>query len=192
MQPCWDPNPGNRLGFAALCDALVDLGAVTQDDEGDYDDTSNAYVVNAPTTSFDHENESNSLWAKCFTPENRPLLSPSVYHVHSVLAPATFEAVKAPWTDYRGRTLDPPTLATIGHMVAAVGKPMGLNVTCPRDGKLGCAYVDTLKRRDDVGRANALLSYTWGYKILSVASALQRWAIHAERNPKRTYIWVCR
>jgi hypothetical protein len=45
--------------------------------------------------------------------------------------------------------------------------------------------------RDDVGRAVALLSYTWSYRIYSVGSALSHWAEQSERDPKRCYIWIC-
>lgn len=74
-----------------------------------------------------------------------------------------------------GRTVDPPQSATISHTVEAVVQPAGKNVVCRRDGKKGCGYVDTLSLQDDVGRAVSLLSYTWGYKVLSVGNALQRW-----------------
>jgi hypothetical protein len=32
---------------------------------------------------------------------------------------------------------------------------------------------------------------TWGYKVLSVAQALSRWATRVGRDPKRAYIWIC-
>ena len=32
---------------------------------------------------------------------------------------------------------------------------------------------------------------SWSYKVASVASALARWAEQNNRNPKRTYIWIC-
>jgi len=31
----------------------------------------------------------------------------------------------------------------------------------------------------------------WDYKVQSVADVLRRWAAHTDRDPKRTYIWVC-
>ena len=62
---------------------------------------------------------------------------------------------------------------------------------CPRDGKIGCAYVDTLTNLDDVGRADALLSYSWGYLITEVSAALSAWTERAGRDPKRTHIWIC-
>jgi hypothetical protein len=32
---------------------------------------------------------------------------------------------------------------------------------------------------------------SWSYKVASVASALGRWAEQNDRNPKRTYVWIC-
>ena len=55
--------------------------------------------------------------------------------------------------------------AKIYHMVNAYAKPAGKDVTCPRDKNVGAAYVDTLNGDDNVGLANALLSYSWGYKV---------------------------
>ena len=62
-----------------------------------------------------------------------------------------------------------PSDAKIYHMVQAYGKPAGLIVKCPRDGKRGAAYVDTLTGKDNVGIADALLSYSWGYKVRVVS-----------------------
>ena len=56
---------------------------------------------------------------------------------------------------------------------------------------MGCAYVDILSREDDCGLANALLSYSWGYLVEEVATALSAWTERAGRDPKRTRIWIC-
>ena len=56
---------------------------------------------------------------------------------------------------------------------------------------MGCAYVDTLSSEDDVGRARALLSYSWGYLVAEVSAALSAWCDRHERDPKRTPIWIC-
>lgn len=32
---------------------------------------------------------------------------------------------------------------------------------------------------------------SWGYKMQSVANALSRWTERTNRDPKRTYIWIC-
>ncbi len=69
--------------------------------------------------------------------------------------------------------------------------PASADTVCPRDGEMGCAYVDTLSSEDDVGRARALLSYSWGYLVAEVSAALSAWTERTERHPKRTYIWIC-
>jgi hypothetical protein len=70
-------------------------------------------------------------------------------------------------------------------------KPASADTICPRDGQTGCAYVDTLVGEDDIGRADALLSYSWGYLVAEVSAALSGWADRTDRDPKRTYIWIC-
>ena len=50
---------------------------------------------------------------------------------------------------------------------------------------------DVLGDLNDVGSATALLSYTWGYRIVSVTDALERWADAAGRTYRDTYVWIC-
>lgn len=149
MLPCWLPVAKQRPGFQPLCDILVTLGATPAFDA----DT----VDGAPTTAFVEETQSESDWATGQLLENRPLLGISVFHI-SQLATRVVEAVAAPWRDYRGSMVEPPSAATIAHTVHAVAKPAGAGIVCPRDGQLGCAYVDTLSDRNNVGKATALLS----------------------------------
>merc|ERR1719473_2490316 len=79
---------------------------------------------------------------------------------------------------------------TIWHMVHAYAKPAAATMLCPRDGRTGCAYVDTLDG-EHVGMATALLSYSWGYKVTDVADALSLWTANEDRDPKTTSIWIC-
>ena len=88
---------------------------------------------------------------------------PSVHHLCTDFIKNTLKAVSHQMASMQGIT--DPAEAKIYHMVQAYGKPSGLPVTCPRDGKSGAAYVDTLSGADNVGIANALLSYSWGYKV---------------------------
>ena len=81
--------------------------------------------------------------------------------------------------------------ASIWNMVHAYAKPCSAETQCPRDGETGCAYVDTLAHADDVGKADALLSYSWGYVVVEVSAALSAWAERTDRDPKRTRIWIC-
>ncbi len=78
----------------------------------------------------------------------------------------------------------------------------GINIICPRDGKLGAAYVDCLPHhhnhdddddvvQDHVGRANLMLSYTWGNTYKDILDVLSFYCQRHNRNPKRTYVWIC-
>lgn len=179
MLACWRTDPVNRPGFSQLSDILEDLGASKSDAE----------AGKSATLMKQQSEDDAGTWELGL--KDRRLIGPSIYHVDQVLAPAVIQCVQPPWKDSNGRLVEPPSSATIAHTVHAVVKPKSKNVPCPRDGQRGCAYVDTLSAQDDVGRATALLSYTWGYKVASVGSALQRWAEQESRNPKRTYIWIC-
>jgi hypothetical protein len=147
MQPCWRPVAKRRPGYQQLRDVLVDLGATPAEDVGPSD--------GVPTECFVEETQSGREWKASLT--NRPLLGISVHRM-TRLASEVVTAVAPPWKDSRGNAVNPPTVATISHMVLAVAKPQSVDTPCPRDGQLGCAYVDTLSMRDDVGKATALLS----------------------------------
>ena len=56
------------------------------------------------------------------------------------------------------------TIYDIEHLQGPPGvvRQRGANKTCPKDGKLGAAYVDCLSGVDHVGKANFMLSYSWG------------------------------
>lgn len=67
----------------------------------------------------------------------------------------------------------------------------GENVVCPRDGRLGAAYVDCLQGEDNVGTANVMISYGWGNEIGDIAFTLNDHCRSNGIDPKRTYIWIC-
>ena len=93
---------------------------------------------------------------------------PSIHHLENVLIPKAVKAVAATLDNYYW--LDDPNEATIYEVVESFAKPIGVKKTCPRDGKPSCAYVDTLRGADNVGMANALLSYSWRYKVRRMIS----------------------
>ena len=120
-----------------------------------------------------------------------------MHHLASALVPGTAAAIVIIKRD-KGHSLQPaydlmddPGQASIWHMVHAFAKPCSASQICPRDGKVGSAYVDTLVSEDDLGHATALLSYAWGYQVVEVSAALSAWTVRAERDPKRTRIWIC-
>jgi len=67
----------------------------------------------------------------------------------------------------------------------------GAQHTCTRDGRLGATYVDSIQGEDFVGAANVMLSYCWSYKIKDIVKTLEDKCEADERDPKRTYIWIC-
>jgi len=67
----------------------------------------------------------------------------------------------------------------------------GASVFCPRDKKIGAAYVDCLKGIDNVGPANRMLSYVWGYTVGSIIDSLETYCHQTGLDTKKTYIWIC-
>lgn len=67
----------------------------------------------------------------------------------------------------------------------------GKGVTCPRDGRIGAAYVDCLEGEDNVGPANLMLSYGWANTVDTITSTLHDHCISKNLNPKHTYVWIC-
>ena len=59
----------------------------------------------------------------------------------------------------------------------------GAQQICPRDGKLGAAYVDSMKGEDFVGSANVMLSYCWSYRIKDIVKTLEEKCEADERDP---------
>ena len=49
----------------------------------------------------------------------------------------------------------------------------GATILCPRDNKIGAAYVDCLKGKDNVGPANRMLSYVWAYTVGDIVTCLE-------------------
>ena len=138
---------------------------------------------------------------------DRKLLGPSVHHLSTTLLSNTVAAVtrirlgKGHYAQKSfGALLDPGDV-NIWQTVHSYVLVTTADLVCPRDGELGAAYVDYLAHSltgcqagddsDEVGLATALLSYSWGNKLRSVTSALTEWVIGNQRDPTRTYIWIC-
>lgn len=77
------------------------------------------------------------------------------------------------------------------HKDMGVIRRQSADNTCPIDGKLGSAYVHTLKERDLVGPATLMLSYTWGYEIGQIIDTLNHYCTSNGLDTKRTYVWIC-
>ena len=66
----------------------------------------------------------------------------------------------------------------------------GANVTCPRDGRDGTAYCDAIDSCD-VGKAQYMLSYTWGYTIGDIVESLSAYCEQNNLDQRRTFVWIC-
>ena len=66
----------------------------------------------------------------------------------------------------------------------------GHYIICPRDGKLGAAYVDSIDPKY-VGPANVMLSYSWGYAIQDVVKSLVAKCQRDEKDPNEIFCWIC-
>eukprot|EP00557_Chaetoceros_sp_GSL56_P001646 CAMPEP_0176503402 /NCGR_PEP_ID=MMETSP0200_2-20121128/15343_1 /TAXON_ID=947934 /ORGANISM="Chaetoceros sp., Strain GSL56" /LENGTH=762 /DNA_ID=CAMNT_0017902689 /DNA_START=2361 /DNA_END=4649 /DNA_ORIENTATION=- len=92
-------------------------------------------------------------------------------------------------TTNSGKNLSPSP--NIYDIVDCVIKEKGRNVTCPRDGRLGAAYVDCLYGEDHVGKANVMISYGWGNKVEEICAVLVKYCNEHKLDMKRTYVWIC-
>jgi len=67
---------------------------------------------------------------------------------------------------------------------------LGWERTCPRDGKQGCAFVDTLPPHHR-GRCTHFLSWTWAYSVGTLQDALGKWVTTSGKDPQSTFLFCC-
>ncbi|CAJ1442710.1 unnamed protein product [Effrenium voratum] len=68
--------------------------------------------------------------------------------------------------------------------------PIGKNIPCPRDARLGCALVDALPRH--VRRQSThYLSWTWKYTVGTVQDALSSWLEDTGLLPEDIFLYMC-
>ena len=113
--------------------------------------SSSNLVTPTPTTTKTTKTKTTKLTQKEI--DYYDFLAPSVYHLQSTF----LTQIK----DEQGLSIDDATLYDIEDL-RNVDKPglirkKGLDVECPIDGNLGCAYVHTLKGDDHVGSATHML-----------------------------------
>ena len=68
--------------------------------------------------------------------------------------------------------------------------PIGKNIPCPRDGRLGCALVDTLPRHHR-RQCTHYLSWTWKYPVATVTDALEFWLEETHAEPQSVFLYMC-
>lgn len=61
---------------------------------------------------------------------------------------------------------------------------------CPRDGRRGAALVDVAPD-PDAGRADIMLSYTWGYRVVDLARSLLAYCRARCSDPRVVRVWAC-
>jgi hypothetical protein len=67
---------------------------------------------------------------------------------------------------------------------------IGCDKICPRDGRRGCALVDSLPRHYR-GKCTHFLSWTWSSKLSTVREALGRWADRSGSDPAEVVFFMC-
>lgn len=185
MLPCWVRNPADRIGFTELYYTALSLGGVG----GGPDDifsgrrgSNHTGSCHSPSIHQPEVEKSNDIL----------LRGVSVGHLAGDFVASVRQAVLPPYVNRTGHKLESPDDAVITDAVAAFAKPKGLDVVCPRDGLVGAAYVDLLTIGEQAGPADALLSYTWQYKLSTVVDALSSWAKNFRKEDwERTFVWIC-
>lgn len=105
--------------------------------------------------------------------------APSVHHLENKLL-ATM------------RTVGFDKYAKVYEIEAKVIRAQGEKTVCPRDSKPGAAYVDSIgTRREDVGLAEFMLSYSWGYKVGDVVDTLTSFCSSRGNRLDSSYVWMC-
>ena len=195
MLPCWAAVPEARPSFAELYSELVHQGAI-EDEEAVAETTRSQASICRPSAVVIMDSSAPQQGPSL---AERKLNGPTVHYLCNKLLDATVTAA-AEWIVAANLGLEvhqplgceeAPEAATISDMVLTLVKPKSIGRICPRDGETGVAFVDLLDHPDDVGKAKALLSYTWRYALRDVCSALSAWATSEHRTPKQTPIWIC-
>lgn len=193
IKPCWVKAPEERPSFEKLSSLYCNITHRQSTISTSGENSAGMLIASSPSreTTIDDEAHKRRVTtgsiAGLMTLKQRSMLGPSVSHMSRVVLTGTIAGCRKRGTTF----IDVPDEATIWHMVQVFAKPTSEATTCPRDGKRGAAYVDTLTSLSEVGRANALLSYSWGYKVTDVVDALEGWVTGSSRDSRRTRIWIC-
>lgn len=69
-------------------------------------------------------------------------------------------------------------------------RQLGKNTVCPRDQRMGAAYVDVATDAN-AGTANFMLSYTWGYRVHDIVASLVSFCERTGRRTEDVRVWIC-
>ena len=76
------------------------------------------------------------------------------------------------------------------YQVEPLIRSRGETTRCPRDGKLGCAYVNAIGN-GAAGPADFILSYTWGYSIVDIVAVIVAYCEREALEQASTHVWIC-
>merc|ERR1712190_279130 len=86
--------------------------------------------------------------------------------------------------------LENPNFYTIAEILCYGPRARGFGKMCPRDGRLGCSFVDALPSKD-AQRATHYLSWCWQYSLDDFTSSISIWLQRCEQDAFAVHIWVC-
>lgn len=188
MLPCFERDVEKRVKMSAVHKLLAKMGGHDSSvsivtDKGNRRQGATSQSGSTPMSSSSASGNSKSTSQPHDSDLNMDGIS--VHHLVNVLASATSKGLDKKMAAEGDKFLSDKDDASVWHMVQAY--------VMPATAKEKCAYVEWLPQfgADHVGRANALLSYCWGYKYTDVIAALKLWCETENRNPKRTYVWIC-
>eukprot|EP00035_Acanthoeca_spectabilis_P014131 m.268779 g.268779 ORF g.268779 m.268779 type:complete len:1976 (-) comp16059_c0_seq12:62-5989(-) len=178
--PCWHDDPAERIDYNELLELIEALGG------------SESSSADEGMAEFRSETGDVTL-VKNLTVDDMKLQAPSVWHLNLHLRAKVEEVIQEGLRREPPPPRWPPSLAEteVAHMTNLYTKPHSADTICPRDMQLGAAYVDMLKGPENVGKASALLSYSWGNRVFDIFDALVQWCRAHKRTERHTYIWIC-
>jgi len=132
----------------------------------------------------------NKKYIKYSVSENRPRMNenqPNGISVHWLKYGFLKEVKKAGFNE-SSTIYDIENLNTANYGVI---RQKGAHQRCPRDGKIGAAYVDCLTEMEYIGPADMMLTYGWGNTVGEIVETLTDYCSTNELDPLHTYVWIC-
>merc|ERR550532_441905 len=83
-----------------------------------------------------------------------------------------------------------PTFYEVKDAFWLSSDPIGKNIKCPRDGELGCSFLDALPRKYR-RMCSHFLSWTWAYHVQMFRSCLAEWIARQQQNPGEVFLFCC-
>ena len=80
--------------------------------------------------------------------------------------------------------------SSVHEIEPKVIRPLSKDTVCPRDGRIGSAYVDTLKNGNH-GPAEFMLSYTWQHTVSEIVDSLVLFCKQKGLDASTAYVWLC-